>query len=178
MRLQSIEQLRQNEEQIKMNKQKLLDKELDLQTVQKDLIVYNTKLLKAENDLIVLKRQERDLRDRLFHQTRLSDRIKCAGVDVRKKDINLNPFSMKEYPFLVEKLDELYDDFSQRLKKRYPILKERDMEICCLIKAGARTGNIASLIPMTPNAVTKKKKQILDKMELKDIALDDFLATF
>lgn len=178
LRLQSIEQIRQNQEQIQINKQKLLDKELDLQTMQKDLIVYNTKLLKTENDLIVLKRQEKDLRDRLFRQTQLTDRIRCAGVDIRKKDINLKPFCMKEYPILVKKLDELYDNFSERLKEKYPILKERDIEICCLIKAGAKTGNIASLIPMTPNAVTKKKKQILDKMELKDVALDDFLTIF
>lgn len=178
LRLQSLEQIRQNQEQIEINRQKLIDKELDLQVAQKDLIIYNTKLLKAENDLIDLKRQERNLRDKLFHQTLLSDRIRCSGVDISKKDISLTPFCMKEYSFLVEKLDEFYDDFSQRLKNRYPILKERDIEICCLIKGGARTGNIASLIPMTPNAVTKKKKQILDKMELKGIPLEDFLAAF
>lgn len=178
LRQQSIEQILQNQEQIELNKQKLINKDLDLQAAQKDLIIYNTKLLKAENDLISLKRQERELRDRLFHQTQLSDRIRCSGVDVRKKDIDLQPFTMKEYPFLVKKIDELYDDFSKRLKIQYPKLKERDIEVCCLIKAGARTGNIASLIPMTPNAVTKKKKQILEKMELKEITLDDFLTAF
>lgn len=178
LRQQSIEQILQNQEQIELNKQKLIDKDLDLQAAQKDLIIYNNKLLKAENDLISLKRQERELRDRLFHQTQFSDRIRCSGVDIRKKDIDLQPFSMKEYSRLVKKIDEFYDDFSKRLEIQYPKLKERDIEVCCLIKAGARTGNIAALIPMTPNAVTKKKKQILDKMELKGITLDDFLASF
>lgn len=178
LRLQSLEKVRENLVQISVNKQKLIDKELDLKAAQKELLVYDTKLLKAENDLITLKNQEKALRDKLFSQTKLTEQIRCVGTDTHKKDIDLQPFCMKKFPFLVEKLDEFYDDFYKRLKTKYPILKERDMEVCCLIKAGARTGNIASLIPMTPNAVTKKKKQILDKMELKGISLDDFLATF
>lgn len=178
LRLKSAEQIRENLKQIELNKQKLLDKELDLQAAQKELLVYNTKLLKAENELINVKREEFALRDKLFSQTQLGERIRYAGVDSRKKDIPFEPFSMKEYDMLVEKLDELYDNFSIRLKKRFPLLKDRDIEFCCLLKAGAYTRNIAYLIPMTPNAVTKKKKSILSKMELKDISLEEFLLTF
>lgn len=49
-----------------------------------------------------------------------------------------------------------------------------------LVKAGAKTGNIASIIAMTPNAVTKKKRQILQKMEVVDesVTLERFLATY
>lgn len=56
----------------------------------------------------------------------------------------------------------------------------RDVEICCLVKAKAKTGNIAVIIAMTPNAVTKKKRQILEKMEIVDenVTLDSFLSTF
>lgn len=180
LRMQSIEQLRQNIYQIEINKQKLASQAEDLQAAQRSLIVYDTKLLKAENELIALKREERDFRNKLFYQTGFPDRIKSAGIDTHKKDIPQPPFSMKEYPTLVEKLNELYNDFTIRLQKAYPLLKERDIAICCLLKAGAKTGNVASIVSMTPNAVTKKKKQILEKMEIwdKDASLEDFVMNF
>lgn len=177
---QSLDQLEHNRQLIETNKQKLISKECDLQKAQKELLLYNTNLLKAENEVIVLRREELAFRDRLFSQTELYEKIKSAGVDTRKKDIKSEPFHVKDFPILINKLNELYDNFTLRLNKSYPKLKERDIEVCCLVKAGAKTGNIASIIAMTPNAVTKKKRQILEKMEIVDenVTLDRFLATF
>lgn len=180
LRLQSLEQIEHNKIVIEHNKRKLISKELDLQIAQRSLIVYNTNLLKVENELISLKREELEFRGKLFSQSELYEMIRCAGVDSRKKDINCKPFHLKDIPLLIDKLNELYNDFTVRLEKAYPKLKERDIEICCLVKAGAKTGNIASIISMTPNAVTKKKRQILEKMEMVDenVTLDRFLLTF
>lgn len=180
LRMQSVEQLRQNQYQIEMNRQMLASKEKDLEAAQRSLISYDIKLLKAENEVIALKREERDFRDKLFSQTGFPQRIKSAGVDTHKKDISVSPFSMKEYPLLMQKINELYNEFTIRLQKAYPLLKERDIAICCLLKAGAKTGNIAAIIAMTPNAVTKKKKQILEKMEIwdKNASLEDFVMNF
>lgn len=180
LRLQSLEQIESNKQLIESNKQKLISKELDLQMAQRALLVYNTNLLKAENELISLRRAELEFRDKLFAQTELYEQIRCAGVDLRKKDVQSQPFHPKDFPSLISKLDELYDGFTERLKSTYPKLKERDIEICCLVKAGAKTGNIAFIISMTPNAVTKKKRQILEKMEMinENLTLDLFLMTF
>ncbi|MDL2221474.1 hypothetical protein LJC35_02845, partial [Parabacteroides sp. OttesenSCG-928-N08] len=180
MRLISEEQIKQNKEQIEVNRQKLISKEEALRTVQRDLLHYNTKLLKAENELIGLRREEHEFRNRLFEQTGLAERIRSAGVDLRKKDMIQPPFSAKHFTELVGALDEIYNNFSARLQEKYPQLKDRDLEICYLLKAKAKTGNIASIIAMTPNAVTKKKRQILDKMEIIDqeASLEEFLETF
>lgn len=180
LRYQSLEQIEHNRLLIESNKAKLISQELELQIAQRDLLLYNTNLLKAENEVIALRREELAFRNRLFSQTKLYEKIKCAGVDTRKKDIECTPFSLKDFPMLVCQLNELYNNFTLRLNKAYPKLKERDIEICCLVKAGAKTGNIASIIAMTPNAVTKKKRQILEKMEIVDenVTLDQFLATY
>lgn len=180
LRLESLEYIEHNKQLIESNKLKLINKELDLQKVQRELLVYNTNLLKVENELVFLKREELAFRDKLFSQTELYGRIKCAGTDIRKKDVFCTPFHIKDFPNLICKLNELYDDFTLRLSKSYPKLKERDIEICCLVKAKAKTGNIAAIIAMTPNAVTKKKRQILEKMEVVDenLTLDRFLASF
>lgn len=180
LRLQSVEQLRENMYQIEINRKRLISQEEDLHAAQRQLILYDTKLLKAENEVISLKREEINFRNKLFFQTGFPDRIKSAGIDTHKKDITSVPFNMKDYIILVEKLNELYNDFTIRLQTKYPLLKERDIIICCLLKAGAKTGNIASIIAMTPNAVTKKKKQILERMEIfdKDASLDNFILNF
>ena len=181
LRQQSLEQIRLNKQQIQTNELKLKSKEEDLQNAERKLLVYNTKLLNVENELIKLRREEQIFKNRLFFQTGLGERIKCAGVDPRKKDFKETPFTLKEdYLNLVKYLNEYYDDFVNRLGDTYPNLKEQDIKICCLIKAGAKTGNISSIISMTPNAVTKKKGQILKKMEIvdKSATLDHVLEMF
>ena len=180
LRHRSLEQIEHNRELIESNRLKLISKEYDLEIAQRELLVYNTNLLRAENELIALKREDLAFRNKLFSQTELYKKIKSSGVDVRKRDLLCEPFHQKDFPILIAKLDELYGDFTIRLSKTYPKLKKRDIEICCLVKAGAKTGNVANIIAMTPNAVTKKKRQILEKMEIVDenVTLDLFLATF
>lgn len=180
LRLQSLEQIEHNRSLIEANKLKLITQEHDLQKAQLELLRYNTDLLKAENQVIVLRREELAFRDKLFSQTELYQKIKSSGIDIRKKDIESEPFHTKDFSDLIDKLNELYDNFTVRLSKNYPKLKKRDLEICCLVKAGAKTGNIASIIAMTPNAATKKKRQILEKMEVVDenLTLDRFLSTY
>lgn len=180
LRLQSLEQIEHNRQLIENNKLLLISKEHDLEIAQRELLVYNTNLLKAENELITLKREEVAFRNKLFSQTELYGKIRAAGVDIRKKDVAYTPFNQKDFPALIVELNNLYDDFTLRLAKAYPKLKKRDIEICCLVKAGAKTGNIGNIIAMTPNAVTKKKRQILEKMEVVDesVTLDRFLLKF
>jgi tetratricopeptide (TPR) repeat protein len=180
LRLLSEEQIKENREQIASNHHKLKSREEALKSVQRDLLNYNTKLLHAENELITLRREEREFRNKLFEQTGLNEKIRIAGLDFRKKDTFNKPFTVRNFPELTQTLDEIYNNFVQRLQERYPQLKERDLQICCLLKAGAKTGNIADIVAMTPNAVTKKKRQILDKMEIidKDASLEELLDAF
>lgn len=180
LRLLSEEQIKENRLQIESNREKLISKEEALQSIQRDLLNYNTKLLKAENELIVLRREEHSFRNKLFEQSNLPEQIKAAGVNTRKKDCPYKPFTIKNFPELIASLNEVYNHFVDRLQKKYPQLKERDLEICYLLKAGAKTGNIAEIIAMTPNAVTKKKRLILNKMEIIDqeVSLEEFLETF
>ncbi len=180
LRLVSEEQIRHNREQIELNRQKLVSKEEVLQSVQRELLNYNTLLLKAENDLISLRREENAFKNTLFEQTGMSERIRIAGTDSRKIDSTCKPFTSRNFPELIRTLNEIYNGFANRLQQRYPQLKQRDLEICYLLKGGAKTGNIAEIIAMTPNAVTKKKRQILDKMEIIDgnASLENFLEAF
>jgi len=179
-RLLSEKQILQNEQQIEVNKKKIINKEEALQSVQRKLLDYETKLLQTENELIKLKREEKKFRDKIFFQKGYTNRIRITGQDIHKGNYLQASFNSKDIPQLTCALNEVHNNFANRLHSSYPQLKEGELEICYLIKAGAKTSNISTIISMTPNAVSKKKKSILAKLGIidKSISLEEFLENF
>lgn len=152
----------------------------DLVLIQSDLLHNRDLLIEKENELIVLKKREIELQNSLFDKTGLSERIKAAGIDPLKREMDINPFTSKELPILIDTLNEVYSNFIDRLKEDYPNLNDTEIAICSLLKAGAKTKNMAFIIPMTPNAVSRKKNQIMKKIGIIDEAasLERFLDAF
>lgn len=152
----------------------------DLVTIQADLIHTRDCLVEKESELIALKKKETALQNCLFEKTGFTERIKAAGVDVSKREIEAKPFVLKDMPLLIETLNEVYSDFIIRLKEDYPNLNDTEVAICSLLKAGAKTKNIAWIISMTPNAVSRKKNQIMKKIGIIDevASLERFLEAF
>lgn len=141
---------------------------------------YAVKLQEKENEIISLKERELLFRNQVFRKSGFQARIRDTGGDRRKKDHLHPPFKHSDLPALVQCLNECYDNYVCRLNTSFPELKEREIEICCLLKAGGKTMHIAVIIGMTANAVTKKKRLLLIKMNLagKYDSLDCFLASF
>lgn len=152
----------------------------DLVTIQADLIHTRDCLVEKESELIALKKKETELQNCLFEKTGFTERIKAAGVDAAKREIEVKPFGSKDMPLLIETLNEVYSAFIIRLKEDYPNLNDTEIAICSLLKAGARTKNIAAIISMTPNAVSRKKNQIMKKIGIIDevASLERFLEAF
>lgn len=180
LRLQSEEQIVANKLQIEANEHlieinnrqleqdqiELRDKIDKLISVNKNLLEYKNKLLIKENEMIELNRSVQRSYYEMFTGSDLPKRIKLTGIDERKKDERLAPFKISEMPELIKNLNICFDDFVVRLHVEFPQLKEPEIYICCLLKAGARTVNISEITGMTRNAVTKKKRLILKKMSL------------
>lgn len=152
----------------------------DLVTIQADLIHTRDCLVEKESELIALKKKETELQNCLFEKTGFTERIKAAGVDATKREIEVKPFVSKDMPLLIETLNEVYSGFIIRLKDDYPNLNDTEIAICSLLKAGAKTKNIAWIISMTPNAVSRKKNQIMKKIGIIDevASLERFLEAF
>lgn len=152
----------------------------DLVTIQADLIHTRDCLVEKESELIALKKKETELQNCLFEKTGFAERIKAAGVDATKREIEVKPFVSKDMPLLIETLNEVYSGFIIRLKDDYPNLNDTEIAICSLLKAGAKTKNIAWIISMTPNAVSRKKNQIMKKIGIIDevASLERFLEAF
>lgn len=90
-----------------------------------------------------------------------------------------------EWTLLFESLDILHNGFYSRLKKEFPALNEADLQICCLIKIGLTTSQIADIICISAPSITKRKYRIRERMsqtqeelQAPTMALDIFLMNY
>lgn len=68
-------------------------------------------------------------------------------------------------------IDLLYDDFASRLRNCYgEILLEKEIQLCCLLKASMDTTEIACVMKQRINTVRTRKTSIRKKLEAPDAA--------
>lgn len=180
LRKYSEQRLLENNQKIEQNEAVINEERMELQVANLKLLEYETKFINKENEIIQLKNEEKRFRNDLFKKSGFITRIQSAGVDKCKLDDLIHPFKGKEFLALEECLNHCYDHFVTRLQSQYPCLTQQEVEICCLLKACAKTKNISNIIAMTPNAVSGKKNKILTKMGLESdfTSLEIFLAHF
>lgn len=61
-------------------------------------------------------------------------------------------------------LDRIFNDYTVRLRHDYPSLTEEDIQCCCLIKLQLSTSEIARLFGIAPSSVTKRKQRIKERI--------------
>lgn len=89
------------------------------------------------------------------------------GLDERLQRLQRGEFKHLadvEWPSVYEALDQLFDGYTQRLRRNYPLLTEEDIQCCCLIKLQLSTSAIARLYGIAPSSVTKRKQRIKERM--------------
>ena len=67
-------------------------------------------------------------------------------------------------------IDISFNHFHERLTRRYPSLNEKDLQLCCLMKAGFRTEEIAAVWMQSVFTVHKYKTRIRKKTEAPEAA--------
>lgn len=86
-----------------------------------------------------------------------------------------------------DKWDELFsvinshtNDFTNRLQKEYPLLKNEDIRFCCLIKIGLKYSETACILGRTSNMMYKRREIISKRMGLKESnkGLDSYIINF
>ncbi len=93
-------------------------------------------------------------------------------VDFFKK-LRENPRQPIDWTLLFENLNVLHNNFYSRLRGEFPSLTEMDIQVCCLIKAGLTTSQIADVFCISGPSVTKKKSRIRERInQSKEGSLD------
>ena len=81
---------------------------------------------------------------------------------------------------LKSEINKLDDNFCERLKKDFTLLKPEDIKYCCLFKLGLKASEIACLMGRTSNMIHKRRKLISERLGIDktSFTLEDFLNSF
>lgn len=171
--IEQIDRLRSDTESLKSKNQEYqrkIDEYVQLAEQNKDRVI---KLEKLSNQNLLLKARESFLINYIN-----------SHVDFFKK-LRENPCQSLDWQLLFESLDVLHNSFYSRLRKEFPSLKEMDLQVCCLIKAGLTTSQIADVFCISSSSVTKKKSRIRERINQSKegfldakITLDVFLINY
>lgn len=134
------------------------------QVLQKNIDRYSSSLnekSKELNRLEVLAEENQRLRDR---ETFLSNQL------IKKTDL-LNTLKTApkyidevQWEEIKENVNHLFDNYTIRLVKQIPSLTESDLQICCLIKLHISNPDIATLLGISSNSVSKRKLRLKERI--------------
>lgn len=163
---------------IRNKKNKLYEAEEKLNTMQLLLEKYsNYKTTSKDIDKLNEKEKEQLIKKLLLKQLDLSTKIALMHAqNPEKSQTFLSKFNELIYgeqrPFrlnwneLYPIFDILYKDFIKALRNKYPILVEKDIQLCCLLLIDLNTAEISFLMEQSINTVHKRKTEIRKKINM------------
>ena len=80
------------------------------------------------------------------------------------KTLKEHPKAIKDWKPIYELTDALQMNFYTRLKNGIPEMPERALNICCLIRLGFTTKQIATIVGIEAESLTKRKGRIRDEI--------------
>ena len=133
--------------------------------------------LKQEKELADLRMQEalyREkealMREELLKRIHVGDKLQESG------HIHLSDADWKDLRLM---LDSTYPDFTQKLRKSFPSLTEKDINFCCLVKINMSLQSLADIYCISGNSVSRRKLRLKEKFGIgKDESLTRFLNRF
>lgn len=69
-----------------------------------------------------------------------------------------------DWPQVYSSLNQIFNNYTYRLQRNYPLLTEEDIQCCCLIKLRMTTSAIANIYSITPASATKRKQRIRERI--------------
>lgn len=123
--------------------------------------------------------KEMALRESFFRQLNL---LACPVIgnkeELEKED--KEPLSKDDWSKILDNANIVFDGFIDRLKKSYPLLNEKDLHYCCLLRMGLSQAEMAVVFKRKKDSVKKRLKAIrTEKIELEEnIIFDIFLRNF
>ncbi len=69
---------------------------------------------------------------------------------------------------VIQTIDVLHDNFSNKIEKRFPYLTKKDIHLCSLIKAKFQTYEIAALLSHQEDSIRTMKVRLRSKMKFRN----------
>lgn len=82
-----------------------------------------------------------------------------------------------DWQVLYSTMNDLYDSFFEKLKRKYPQLDENEFRICCLSYAGFSNTEVSIIMKLSLNTVQMKRTSIRKKLGIQQIGgnIENFL---
>lgn len=137
-------------------------------------------MLKQQEELVslrekeaLLKEKDARMREELFKRMTVFEKL---SETEKEKHIQLSDTDWKEIQLM---LDSGYNDFTKKLRMAYPLLSEKDINFCCLVKINMTLQSLTDIYCISKNSVSRKKLRLKEKMGIGEgETLDDFLTKF
>lgn len=133
---------------------------------------------------IRLRNKEAELREALFRRITFFHKLPSLHSTNNHDESAGNhkiAVSATEWAEVTSVVNDAFDNFVIRLQKAYPLLGDKEIGFCCLVKINVNIQDLSDIYCVSKAAITKRKYRIkTDKLGITDenVSLDSFLKDF
>lgn len=180
------EQMRSKDDLMKEMRLQLQEKTIDLHAAQEKIIEKETALDKELSQKEKMRSEysskEAAMRKEILRHSEIIRKMEQLNKMSQQDKIQSRSvvLSDEEQDNLAEIVNICYNNFTDRLWKRFPTLTKADISLCCLIKIGISNSNMLYLLDTSKVALKKRKNRLKhDKMGMdENDSLDEFIMEF
>ena len=180
------EQMRSKDDLMKEMKLQLQEKTIDLHAAQEKIIekemALDKELSQREKMRSEYSSKEAAMRKEILRHSEIIRKMEQLNKMSQQDKIQSRSvvLSDEEQDNLAEVINICYNNFTDRLWKKFPTLTKADISLCCLIKIGISNSNMLYLLDISKVALKKRKNRLKhDKMGMdENDSLDEFIMEF
>lgn len=180
------EQMRSKDDLMKEMRLQLQEKAIDLHAAQEKIIEKETALDKELSQREKMRSEysskEAAMRKEILRHSEIIRKMEQLNKMSQQDKIQSRSvvLSDEEQDNLAEVINICYNNFTDRLWKKFPTLTKADISLCCLIKIGISNSNMLYLLDTNKVALKKRKNRLKhDKMGMdENDSLDEFIMEF
>ena len=180
------EQMRSKDDLMKEMRLQLQEKTIDLHAAQEKIIEKETALDKELSQREKMRSEysskEAAMRKEILRHSEIIRKMEQLNKMSQQDKIQSRSvvLSDEEQDNLAEVINICYNNFTDRLWKKFPTLTKADISLCCLIKIGISNSNMLYLLDTNKVALKKRKNRLKhDKMGMDENgSLDEFIMEF
>lgn len=180
------EQMRSKDDLMKEMRLQLQEKTIDLHAAQEKIIekemALDKELSQREKMRSEYSSKEAAMRKEILRHSEIIRKMEQLNKMSQQDKIQSRSvvLSDEEQDNLAEVINICYNNFTDRLWKKFPTLTKADISLCCLIKIGISNSNMLYLLDTSKVALKKRKNRLKhDKMGMdENDSLDEFIMEF
>lgn len=130
-----------------------------------------------------LRNKEHELREAIFRRISFFHKLPSLHTDMENSNLASRKIEVtdKEWEEVRLAVNDSFDNFAIRLQRDYPLLTEKEICFCCLVKTNVNMQDLSDIYCVSKAAITKRKYRIkTEKFGVTDesCSLDQILQKF